>query len=193
MSNLASFEQALKGDIVTPADADYPAAISRWALNAQQNAQIIAFVKDAEDVVLAINYARDSKLPLAVRGGGHSPGGSSSTEGLVIDLSRYINGVTIDAENKLAIVGGGAVWETVDKAAIKHELATVGGTVNHVSILCIENTFFLTFATQTGVGGSARHLAFSNPRNLTFIVLGLLLVVVTDGSAICMVWPSIIS
>lgn len=85
-------------------------------------------------MALAIKYARDTGLPIAIRGGGHSPAGSSSIEnGLVIDLSRYLNGVTIDAEKKLAHVGRGAIWETVDKAAIEHGLASVGGAINHVS------------------------------------------------------------
>ena len=53
--------------------------------------------------------------------------------GLVIDLSRYLNGVTVDSEKQLGYVGGGAIWETVDKVAIEHGLATVGGTVNDVS------------------------------------------------------------
>ena len=50
----------------------------------------------------------------------------------MIDLSRYLNGVKVDPEQKVAYVGGGALWETVDRTAIKHGLATVSGTVNHV-------------------------------------------------------------
>jgi FAD/FMN-containing dehydrogenase len=91
---LASFQKSFKGDIVTPADADYPSAIARWASNAQRNAKIVAFVKDAEDVVLAIKFAKDNKLPIAIRGGGHSCAAASSSEnGIVIDLSRHLNGV----------------------------------------------------------------------------------------------------
>jgi FAD/FMN-containing dehydrogenase len=135
MSEFLSFQKAFKGDIVTPDDPGYETAIARWASNAQRKAKIVAFVKDAEDVSAAIKFARASKLPLAIRGGGHSTSGaSSSQDGIVIDLSRHINGVRIDPENKLAYTGGGAVWATVDKAAIEHGLATVGGTVNHVSI-----------------------------------------------------------
>ena len=134
MSNsFASFKQSFKGDIVTPTDADYAQAISRWAVSAQANAEIVAFVKTPEDVALAIAYARENRLPIAIRGGGHSTGGSSSTEGLVIDLSRHLNAVEIDPKNKLAYAGGGAIWEQVDKAAIAHGLASVAGTVNHVS------------------------------------------------------------
>lgn len=122
-----------KGDLVHPTDPDYPAAIARWAANAERKAKLVAFVKDEQDVALAIKYAKTNKLPIAIRGGGHSPAGASSSEGgLIIDLSRYLNGARIDPEKRLAYVGGGALWEAVDKSAIEHDLATVGGTVNHV-------------------------------------------------------------
>jgi FAD/FMN-containing dehydrogenase len=131
--DLSSFRKASDGDIVTPNDPDYTAAIGRWALNAQIHAQVVAFVKSEADVALALKYAKGNQLPLAIKCGGHSAGGASSTDGLVIDLSRHMNGVRIDAPNKLAYVGGGALWETVDKAAIQYGLASVAGTVNHVS------------------------------------------------------------
>ncbi|GLB44343.1 putative oxygen-dependent FAD-linked oxidoreductase family protein [Lyophyllum shimeji] len=135
MSDFTAFKSQFKGDICTPDDADYHQAIARWAVNAQRRAKIVAFVKDASDVVLAIQYARANDLRIAIRGGGHSAAGASSSEdGLVIDLSRYLNGARVDAEKRLVYVGGGAIWETVDKEAIKHGLATVGGTVNHTGV-----------------------------------------------------------
>ncbi|KAI0703678.1 FAD-binding domain-containing protein [Cerioporus squamosus] len=134
MSSFDAFKAAFRGDLLTPSDTGYDAAIARWAKNAARKAAVVAFVKDAEDVSRAITYARQAKLPIAIKGGGHNAAGASSSEGgLVIDLSRYINSVTVDAEKKLGYVGGGAIWETIDKAAIEHGLATVGGTVNHVS------------------------------------------------------------
>jgi len=156
MSSLEAFRQKFKGDIVTPSDAEYDKAIARWAVNAQRKAKIVAFVKDAADVSLALKYANTNKLPLAVRGGGHSASGaSSSAGGLVIDLSRHLAGVRVDAEKKLGYIGGGAIWETVDKEAIAHGLATVGGTVNHVSACCRRlHSILMYVLPQTGVGGS---------------------------------------
>ena len=133
--DFTTFSKAFKGDIVTSSDPDYAAAIARWASNASRNAKIVAFVKDAEDVSLAVKFVVANKLPLAIKGGGHSPSGASSSEGgLVIDLSRHVNGVKVDAENKLAYVGGGALWSDFDQATIKHGLAGVGGTVNHTGV-----------------------------------------------------------
>lgn len=130
---------------MTPTDPQYPAAIARWAVNAQRKAAVVAFVKDEQDVALAINYARRHGLPIAIRGGGHHPAGASSSEGgLVIDLSRYLNGVKVDDKKNLAYVGGGALWEAVDREAIKYGLATVGGTVNHVCGLAFRVRLILT-------------------------------------------------
>lgn len=135
MLDTAELSSNIKGDVVTPSDPDYAKAIARWAVNAERKAQVVVFVKDQDDVVLAIHFAKSNGLPIAIRGGGHSPAGASSVEGgLVIDLSRHLNGVKVNAEEKLVYVDGGALWDAVDKAAIEHGLATVGGTVNHVCL-----------------------------------------------------------
>lgn len=133
LNDLSSFKKSFSGDVVTPSDPDYESLLHRWATNTEKKAAIIALVKSAEDVGLAIGYAKANKLPIAVRSGGHSPSGASSSEGgIVIDLSKYLNTVVIDVENKKAIIGGGTLWESVDKAAIQHGLAAVSGTVNTV-------------------------------------------------------------
>jgi len=128
--------ESFTGDWITPDHPSYSEAITRWAVNAQRRAKAVAFVKSAQDVATVLKYAKQSKFSIAVRGGGHSTGGASSIEGgIVVDLSRYLTSVKVDPIEKLAHVGGGAIWETVDKEAIQHGLATVAGTVNHVSIL----------------------------------------------------------
>jgi FAD/FMN-containing dehydrogenase len=136
MSDFQTFKSAFSGDIVTPEDANYRSAIARWAANAERRAKVVAFVKNTDDVALAIQYAKTNQLAITIKGGGHNPMGASSVEGgLVVDLSRYFRKVRVDAEKRLAYVGGGSLWEDVDKEAIKYGLATVGGTVNDVSFI----------------------------------------------------------
>ena len=143
MSSLSTFKQSFKGDIVTPDDDGYSQAIARWAANAERPARVVAFVKDTDDIALALKYARTNQLQVAIRGGGHSPSGASSAEGgLVIDLSRYFNYAVVDPEKRTARIGGGTLWGTVENDAIEHGLASVAGSVNHVragftaTILC---------------------------------------------------------
>jgi hypothetical protein len=132
--NMSGPPDSFTGDWITPGHSDYSKAIARWAANAERRAKVVAFVKSAQDVAVVLRYAKQQNLPLAVRGGGHSPAGASSIEnGIVIDLSRHLSKVRVDPIAKLAYVCGGAIWETVDKTAIEHGLATVAGTINHVS------------------------------------------------------------
>lgn len=91
-------------------------------------------VRSASDVSATLEQIRKYKLPFTVRGGGHSTSGAASIEdGLVIDLSRMRN-VIVDPEARTITAEGGTIWEDVDLAAAKHDLATVGGTVNHTGV-----------------------------------------------------------
>ncbi|KAI0313302.1 hypothetical protein OF83DRAFT_1165636 [Amylostereum chailletii] len=168
MSPFAEFQKAFKGDLITPDHPQYEDSLIRWAANSRRRAAIVAFVKDAEDASIALQYAKAQGLSIAVRGGGHSPAGASSVEGgLVIDLSRHLAGVRVDPDAKLAYVDGGALWATVNKETMKHGLATTGGTVGHVR-------YALT------LGGGFGYLAGSH--GLTIDNLVKATVVIADGS-----------
>ncbi len=156
MSGLTEFKQSFKGDIVTPDDQGYTQAIARWATNAERNARVVAFVKDTDDVALALKYARTNNLPVAIRCGGHSTSGASSAEdGLVIDLSRHFDYTVVDPEKRIARVGGGSLWSTVENEAIKHGLASVAGTVSHVRRFNATAFHAVLTKIQTGVSGYA--------------------------------------
>jgi FAD/FMN-containing dehydrogenase len=89
---------------------------------------------DPADVRAALLWAQAHGVEIAVKGGGHSTAGTSSSEGgLVVDLSR-MNQVTVDLGRKTITAQGGATWKEVDEAGAAHGLATVGGTVNHTGV-----------------------------------------------------------
>jgi FAD/FMN-containing dehydrogenase len=89
---------------------------------------------DIADIQAALLWAQEHSVDIAVKGGGHSTAGTSSSEGgLVIDLSRMTN-VSVDISSKTITAQGGATWKEVDEAGAAHGLATVGGTVNHTGI-----------------------------------------------------------
>ena len=135
-STFADFKAAFKGDLITPEHPEYEQSLTRWAANSRRRAAIVAFVRDAADIALALKFAQENKLQIAVRGGGHNPAGASSVEGgLVIDLSRHLSGTRVDEEKRLSYVGGGAVWKGVNDETMKYGLATTGGTVSHVRCL----------------------------------------------------------
>jgi FAD/FMN-containing dehydrogenase len=83
---------------------------------------------DAKEVSLALRIAREHRLPIGVRGGGHSVAGHGLVDaGVVIDLRR-MREVRVEPEARLARAAGGATWEDFDTATQAHDLGVTGGT-----------------------------------------------------------------
>jgi FAD/FMN-containing dehydrogenase len=68
---------------------------------------MIVQAKSAEDVIAAVNYARENKLKVAVRAGGHNANGPSLRDGgMLIDLSA-MDEIVIDEAKQVAAVQPG--------------------------------------------------------------------------------------
>jgi FAD/FMN-containing dehydrogenase len=100
---------AIQGEVVRPEDAEYEFA--RRVYNADIDRKPLLIVQCAEvaDVIHCVNYARENKVPAAVRGGGHSaPGFGTCDGGVAIDLSR-MRSVRVDPErNAVSLESKGA-------------------------------------------------------------------------------------
>jgi FAD/FMN-containing dehydrogenase len=133
-ATVQELREAVRGDVITPADPDYPEARRVWNGVHDALPAVVVRCTGAADVIAAVGFARSNDLPIAVRGGGHSVAGFSTCDnGIVIDLSR-MNEVRVDPANRRAIVGGGAVWADVDHETQAHGLATTGGLVSTTGV-----------------------------------------------------------
>jgi FAD/FMN-containing dehydrogenase len=82
----------------------------------------------AVDVAAAVGFARDYRLSLSVKGGGHNMAGTSIADrGLTLDMSR-MRDVAVDPDGRLAHVGPGCLLQDVDRATQAHGLATPLGS-----------------------------------------------------------------
>lgn len=128
--------EGYRGEALRPGDAEYDAARAVYNRMIDRRPAVIVRPTGAADIRDAVAFARQKKLPLAVRCGGHSVAGVSMTDGGVqIDLSS-LKGVHIDPERGTAICNAGVLWGEYDREAEMFGLATPGGRV-----------------TTTGVGG----------------------------------------
>lgn len=118
-------ERRLGGDLVLPDDPEY--VIARQLELGQfdeVNPKAVAYCTSTRDVSLVLRFAQDHGLDLAVRSGGHSFGGYSTSPGIVLDLSR-MNRVAV-GDGRVDI-GPGAQNIDVLNGLAPHGLVLGGG------------------------------------------------------------------
>ena len=131
---LDELRMLVRGNVLTPGDPTYEGVRAPYNAMQVDRPALIVQCTGTADVVDAVNFARSNGLEVAVRGGGHSVAGLSSSDGgMLIDLSP-MNGVLVDVEARLARVQGGALWGDVDRETQLHGLATPGGIVSDTGV-----------------------------------------------------------
>jgi FAD/FMN-containing dehydrogenase len=129
-----NFAAAVRGRVIRPEDADYEQARRVYNADIDRHPLLIVQCADVADVIHCVNYAREQRLPAAVRCGGHSaPGFGTCDGGIVIDLSR-LKGIRVDAEAGTAQVQGGCTWGDIDHATHVFGLATPGGILSTTGV-----------------------------------------------------------
>ena len=82
----------------------------------------IVVAESEDDVVAAVNYARENGLQVTVRSGGHSWYGIHLRDGgLVLDLSK-LRDISVDPQARTAVVQSGVVGMEVYDALAEHDL-----------------------------------------------------------------------
>ena len=133
---LAEFKLSLAGELIQPGEKGYDEARQVYNGMIDRRPRLIVRCADAADVLAAVNFGRENRMLIAVRGGGHNAGGLGvCDDGLVIDLS-LINYTRVDPRDRTVRVGGGCTWHAVDHATHAFGLAVPTG-----------------FVSTTGVGG----------------------------------------
>ena len=128
MTTAAELKAGLRGQLLSPGDEGYDRARKLWNGMFDRRPALIARCAGAADVIRAVSFARDNRLAVAVRGGGHSfPGHSVCDGGLVIDLSA-MKGIRVDLRTRTARAQAGVKWIEFDHETQAFGLATTGGT-----------------------------------------------------------------
>jgi len=123
-----------KGKVITPADAEYDETRQVFYGGIDKKPSAIIKVANAEDIQKAIAFAEDQNLELAIRSGGHSPAGYSTTDGgVVIDL-RDLRAIEVDEGNKTVWAGAGLKAGELTAELDKYNLAIGFGDTGSVGI-----------------------------------------------------------
>ncbi|MBD3305271.1 FAD-binding protein [candidate division KSB3 bacterium] len=131
---IEEFTANLSGQLLCHGDEDYEEQRNVWNGMIDKHPALIVRCANVNDVVQAVNFARNNDLLVAVRGGGHNVAGTAlCDDGLVIDLS-LMKKVEVDPDARTAVAQGGATIADLDAATQPHGLAAPMGVVSQTGI-----------------------------------------------------------
>ena len=158
----------LDGKVVLPGsgeyESSYPTFIKRFD-HIRPAGLVIA--ENEADVVEAVRFAKRYGIHVVARSGGHSFGGYSTTEGMVIDLRRL---AAVQVADQRASIGGGALIIDAQAALNEHGLGLPTGSCPTVGLAGL--------ALGGGLGDTGRRYGLTSDR------LTGARVVLADGSVV---------
>jgi FAD/FMN-containing dehydrogenase len=129
-----ALREHVHGSVVTADDPGYDEARTVYNAMIDRRPRVVVRCADVDDVRAAVDFARETGLDLAVRGGSHSvPGFGTVDDGVVVDLSG-MRRVRVDPQAHTARAQGGATWGDFNDATYEHGLATTGGIISTTGV-----------------------------------------------------------
>jgi FAD/FMN-containing dehydrogenase len=120
-----------RGPLVRPGDPTYDEHRSVWNAMIDRKPALIARCLGVADVVTCVQFARQTGVRLAIKGGGHNIAGLAVCDGgLVLDMS-LMRGVWVDRAARVAHAQAGCLLGDVDRETQVHGLASVLGFVSN--------------------------------------------------------------
>jgi FAD/FMN-containing dehydrogenase len=125
---------SVKGEVISPDNPYYDQARRVFYGKFDRYPAVIVRPKNAADVASVVSLARDTGIELAVRSGGHSVAGHSTSDGgIVLDLAA-MRALSIDEKRRTAWAETGLTAGEYTVAAGAHGLATGFGDTGSVGI-----------------------------------------------------------
>ena len=148
-SSLADLASSIDGQLITPDDDAYDATRRVFLGDVDRHPAAIARVANAADVARMIEFARRTGVELAIRSGGHSNAGQSTTEGgLVLDL-RGMTAIDIDPDARTARADAGLSAVELTTVTAEHGLAVGFGDTGSVGIAGITLGGWIGYSIRT--------------------------------------------
>jgi FAD/FMN-containing dehydrogenase len=131
---IEALRERLRGPLLFPGGEGFEEATLLWNGLIEKTPALVVRPTGTADVVAAVNFARDQRLALSVRGGGHNIGGTALADGgLTLDMSG-LRGVVVDPEAWTATAQAGCFLGDVDRETQLHGLATPLGFISEVGV-----------------------------------------------------------
>lgn len=133
-SEISAMSAGLTGSLIYPDDPGFPDATLIWNAMISKRPALVIRPENVDDVARVIDFARENRLEISIKGGGHNIAGLAlSDQGITLDMSS-LNEVDVDLERSVVRVGPGCTLGDVDRATQEHGLATSLGFVSATGV-----------------------------------------------------------
>jgi anaerobic glycerol-3-phosphate dehydrogenase C subunit len=113
--------------------------------------------RDAQDIAAVVKYAKDKQIPVAARGAGSGVAGESLTNGILLDVTRYMNGIIgVENNGELVICEPGVVLDELNNYLAKfgRKIGPDPSTANRAVVGgCVANNATGAHSLQFGYTG----------------------------------------
>jgi FAD/FMN-containing dehydrogenase len=119
-----------------PGDPSYDAGRFAWNVAAQQRPAAVALPTTVDQLSRLVRVAAAAGLRVAPQNTGHAAGTlvAHRLDDVVLVRMGALDGVFVDAGNRVARVEGGALWKDVVAAATPHGLTALHGSSPHIGV-----------------------------------------------------------
>ena len=131
---LDGLKASLKGPVLAPDEAGYDDSRTVWNAMIDRKPALIVRCLGTADVIACVNFAREHRLLLCIKGGGHNIGGLATADGALMLDQSLMRGVWVDSQRKIARAQAGCLLGDVDRETQVHGLAAVLGFVSMTGI-----------------------------------------------------------
>src|SRR3954452_11719127 len=135
-------------NLITPDDPRYEFARMGFNLAADLRPAAIALPESVEDVIAAVNYAREHGLRVAPQSTGHNGAAFDTVEDAVLVKMEGLRGAEVDVEARRARMLGGSRWEDLAPHLDGTGLAALHGSSPGVGVV--------GYSLGGGIGWQAR-------------------------------------
>jgi FAD/FMN-containing dehydrogenase len=129
--SLSSIPQSRR---LRPGDPGFEDATRIWNGSIRKEPALVIQVESVDEVVFAVNLAREHQLLISIKGGGHNIAGLALADrGVTLDMSR-MRDVRVDREQRQVKVGAGCLIQDVDRVTQEQGQAAVLGFVSETGV-----------------------------------------------------------
>ncbi|KAI0058465.1 FAD-binding domain-containing protein [Artomyces pyxidatus] len=120
--------------VSSPSSEFYSSDIGHWSVSSTANSTCSVEPGTVADVGRLLQTLASSRIPFAVKGGGHTTNpGFSSTSGVQVSMARFSE-ITVDKASQTVDVGAGVTWDEVYIALEPVGVNVVGGRIPGVGV-----------------------------------------------------------